>query len=180
MVSALKLYLASGVKPKKQIMLASILGKQGGVFGTYGLMKRFGPLDAAVYLHPAESGAGLGELKIASNGLIEFTVTVEGKPPESTEVHQTIFSKSAVSALEKAIFIHEKLQEWAAAQSDAYRHSAVEAMAGQSFAVTLGRFCTGAENEVFEIPHLLHHAGDPLFSTHGPAPLRCRRISHPG
>ena len=152
MVSALKLYLELGITPKKQIVMASILGKQGGVFGTFGLMKRYGPLKSAVYLHPAESGAGLSELKIASNGLIEFSLTVEGKPPESTEVHQTIFSKSAVSAVEKAIQIHEGLQEWAHAQSETYRHSAVEAMAGQSFAVTIGRFTSGTENEVFEIP----------------------------
>ena len=152
MVSALTVYLESGDQPKKQILMASILGKQGGVFGTYGLMKRYGPLGSAVYLHPAESGAGLNELKIASNGLIEFAIRVEGKPPESTEVHQTIFSKSAISAVEKAIYIHQGLQKWAESQSKHYRHTDVEAMAGQSFAVTVGRFSSGSESEVFEIP----------------------------
>ncbi len=152
MVSALTVYLESADQPKKQILMASILGKQGGVFGTYGLMKRYGPLGSAVYLHPAESGAGLSELKIASNGLIEFTIRLEGKPPESTEVHQTIFSKSAVSAVEKAIFIHQGLQKWAETQSKHYRHTEVKDMAGQSFAVTVGRFTGGSENEVFEIP----------------------------
>lgn len=91
MISALKVYLDLGYTPKKQIMMASILGKQGGVFGTYGLMKRYGPLGAAVYLHPAESGGGLSELKIASNGLIEFTISVEGKPPASTRFTRRSF-----------------------------------------------------------------------------------------
>ena len=152
MVSALKVYLDLGFTPEKQIIVASILGKEGGVFGTYGLMKRYGPLGAAVYLHPAESGGGLGELKIASNGLIEFTISVNGKPPESTEVHQTIFAKSAVSAVEKAIFIHQELQRWAEIQSGKYCHSEIEAMAGQSFAITTGKFIGGSQNEVFEIP----------------------------
>ncbi len=152
MVSALGLYLELGYEPDQQILMASILGKQGGVFGTYGLMKRYGPLGSAVYLHPAESGAGLSELKVASNGLIEFSLSVEGKPPDSTEVHQTIFSNSAVSAVEKAIYLHQKLQAWAKHQSKRYHHPAVDAMAGQSLAVTVGRFDGGADNEVFEIP----------------------------
>jgi acetylornithine deacetylase/succinyl-diaminopimelate desuccinylase-like protein len=152
MVSALTVYLDAGFQPKKQILLASILGKQGGVFGTYGLMRRYGPLGSAVYLHPAESGAGLNELKIASNGLVEFSIRVEGKPPESTEVHQTIFSKSAVSAVEKAIYIHQGLQKWAETQAKHHRHTALETMAGQSFAVTVGRFNSGSESEIFEIP----------------------------
>jgi acetylornithine deacetylase/succinyl-diaminopimelate desuccinylase-like protein len=100
MISAVKLYKKLSCTPQRQILMASILGKQGGVFGSYGLMKRFGPLSSAVYLHPAESGGGLGELKIASNGLIEFSISIEGKSPDSTEVHQTIFSKSSVSAFE--------------------------------------------------------------------------------
>jgi acetylornithine deacetylase/succinyl-diaminopimelate desuccinylase-like protein len=152
MISALKVYLDLGFTPGKQILVASILGKEGGVFGTYGLMKRYGPLGAAVYLHPAESGGGLGELKIASNGLIEFTISVDGKPPESTEVHQTIFSKSAVSAVEKAMFIHQGLQGWAEKQSQTYHHPEVEEMAKQSFAITIGKLNGGCQNEVFEIP----------------------------
>ena len=163
MVSALKVYLEMGYTPKKQIMVASILGKEGGVFGTYGLMNRFGPLGAAVYLHPAESGGGLGELKIASNGLLEFTISVEGKPPESTEVHQSIFSKSAVSAVEKAMFIHQRLQEWAEIQSQNYHHAEVENMAGQSFAITIGKLSGGRQNEVFEIPLSCEMSGTLCF-----------------
>jgi len=163
MVSALQLYKILDCVPRKQILMASILGKEGGVFGSYGLMKRFGPLSSAVYLHPAESGGGLGELKIASNGLIEFSIAVEGKPPESTEVHQSIFSKSAVSAVQKAIFIYGKLKQWAEIQSDHYLHPAVETMAGQSFALSVGHFFSAPDTEVFEIPVSCTMAGTLCF-----------------
>ena len=159
MISALKMYKSLNSEPLQQILLASVLGKQGGVFGSYGLMKRFAPLSSAVYLHPAESGGGLAELKIASNGLIEFVLTVQGTPPDSTEVHQTIFSRSAVSAFDKTILVYRQLQQWAEDQSQRYRHEAVEAMAGQSFAVSMGIVKTGAETEVFEIPLSCRMAG---------------------
>jgi acetylornithine deacetylase/succinyl-diaminopimelate desuccinylase-like protein len=163
MVSALKIYKSLKHASEQQILIASILGKQGGVFGSYGLMKRFGPLSSAVYLHPAESGGGLGELKIASNGLIEFSIYLEGKPPDSTEVHQAIFSKSAVSALDKAIFIYGRLLKWAETQSVRYRHNAVEDMADQSFAISLGKMQTGSDTEVFEIPLSCTMAGTLCF-----------------
>jgi len=152
MLSAVKLYQDLGYKPKKKVMIASILGKQGGVFGTYGLMHRYGPMNAAIYMHPAESGAGLNELKIASNGLIEFNIQVTGKGPDSTEVHQTIFSKSAVSAVDKLLYVYTGLQKWAEGQSEKYHHDMVHKMAGQSFALTAGKFSSGEENETFQIP----------------------------
>lgn len=152
MLSAVKLYQDLGYEPKKKVMIASILGKQGGVFGTYGLMHRYGPMKAAIYMHPAESGAGLNELKIASNGLIEFDIQVAGKKPDSTEVHQTIFSKSAVSAVDKLFYVYGELQKWAEKQSIKYHHDSVHALAGQSFALTVGKLRCGEENETFEIP----------------------------
>ncbi len=152
MLSAVKLYNDLGYTLKKKLMIASILGKQGGVFGTFGLMHRYGPMKAAIYMHPAESGAGLNEMKIASNGLIEFNIRVTGKHPDSTEVHQTIFSKSAVSAVDKLIYIYSELQKWAEKQSNKYHHELIHEAAQQSFALTVGKLFCGKENETYEIP----------------------------
>ncbi len=152
MLSAVKLYNDLGYTLKKKVMIASILGKQGGVFGTFGLMHRYGPMKAAIYMHPAESGAGLNEMKIASNGLIEFNIRVTGKHPDSTEVHQTIFSKSAVSAVDKLIYIYSDLHKWAEKQSNKYHHELIHEAAQQSFALTVGKLFCGNENETYEIP----------------------------
>lgn len=163
MISALKIYNELGCKAEKKILLASVLGKQGGVFGSYGLMRKFGPYSAAAYLHPAESGGGLGELKIASNGLLEFHFNIQGKLPDSTEVHQTIFSKSAVSALDKAISVYLKLKMWAEEQNKLYSHAAIEEMAGQTVGLSVGEFQTGDDSELFQIPLSCTFAGTLCF-----------------
>jgi len=152
MLSAVETFQRMGYPQAKDLMVASVLGKQMGVFGTYGLMTRYGPMDAAIYVHPAESGDGLAEVKMASLGLLEFLIDVEGKGPDTTDPHQTIFSTSAVSAAEKGVHLFQALHGWADEMSRRYHHPALEKMAQQSFALTFGRFLSGAENEVFEIP----------------------------
>jgi len=163
MLSAVKFFQEFTPDSSLPILIASILGKQGGVFGTYGLMRRYGPASAAIYVHPAESGFGLSELKIASNGLIEFQIDIKGKRPDSTEVHQAIFSASAINAVEKAMAVHAQLQTWAVSQSKKYHHHQVHQMAGQSFALSLGTFETLGGTEVYEIPLLCRMQGTICF-----------------
>jgi acetylornithine deacetylase len=154
MLGAVETCVRLGMEPQGDLLVASILGKQLGVFGTYGLMSRFGPVDAAIYAHPAESGNGLGDLKMTSLGMVEFHITIEGKSPDTTEPHQTIYSKSAVSAAEKGFYIAQGLQKWAAelAQQKLYRHAELEKLTGQGFALSIGSFVTGTDNLVYEIP----------------------------
>ena len=40
--------------------------------------------DAAVYLHPAESGVGMREIKAFASGLLEFRITIEGNNRRET------------------------------------------------------------------------------------------------
>jgi len=152
MLSAVETFRRLGGEQKGDLLVASVLGKQMGVFGTFGLMRRYGPVEGAIYVHPAESGAGLGELKIASLGLLEFLIEIKGKGPDTTDHHHTIFSRSAVSAVEKALSILPGLHRWAATASKRYRHAGLEALAGQAFAVSVGRLNAGFENEVYHIP----------------------------
>ena len=154
MLGAVETFVRLGMEPQGDLLVASILGKQLGVFGTYGLMSRFGPVDAAIYAHPAESGNGLGDLKMTSLGMVEFHITIEGKSPDTTEPHQTIYSKSAVSAAEKGFYIAQGLLKWAAelAEQVFYRHAELEKLTGQGFALSIGSFVTGTDNLVYEIP----------------------------
>lgn len=66
--------------------------------------------DAAVYLHPAESGAGLREIKAFAAGQLEFRITVEGAPPPTTEPHQTAFAHLGVNPVDKMLPIVMALQ----------------------------------------------------------------------
>lgn len=136
----------------RDLLVASVLGKQLSVFGTYGLMTRYGPMDAAIYVHPAESGSGLREIHMASNGMIEFHITIEGLCPHTTDPFQTLFALSAENAAEKGVYLFTGLQEWAAKASKKYHHSGLKKLTGQAFSLLFSGFTTGTENLVYEIP----------------------------
>ena len=67
--------------------------------------------DAAIYLHPAESGEGLNEIKAFASGLLNFRVAIEGKPPETTEPGHTIFAHLGVNPVEKVLSVINALRE---------------------------------------------------------------------
>jgi len=152
MLSAVETFRRLGCPQTKDLLVASVLGKQMGVFGTYGLMTRYGPMDAAIYVHPAESGDGLREVKMSSLGMTEFLIEIEGKAPDTTDPHQTIFSKLAVSAAEKGVYLFQGLHEWATQASKRYHHRGLKELAGQAFALSVGHFTAGTDNLVYEIP----------------------------
>jgi len=152
MLSAVEIFCRLGFEPKTDLMVASILGKQMSLYGTYGLMSRYEPMDGAIYVHPAESGDGLREIHMASNGMIEFSIEIEGNPPDTSDPFQTIYPRSTVSAADKGVYMFEGLHEWAKEASNRYRHSGLEELTGQAIALLVARFTTGTENLVYEIP----------------------------
>jgi acetylornithine deacetylase len=115
-------------------------------------MRRYGPVDTAIYVHPAESGDGLREVKMASLGLLEYNIEIEGKGPDSTDPHQAIFSKTAVSAVAKGVAIYQGMHAWAAEAAQRYSHEGLEKLAGQSFAMAEGFFRSGGNEHVYKIP----------------------------
>ncbi len=69
---------------RPQIVLGA--GKQGGSLGMRQGVEAAAGVRAAVYSHPAESGAGLAQLKVASRGLATLGVEVPGQTPAPIEV----------------------------------------------------------------------------------------------
>ena len=67
--------------------------------------------DAAVYLHPAESGRGLNDIKAFAPGQLEFSVTVTGLAPETEEPAHTAFAHKAISPFAKLWPIVHALQK---------------------------------------------------------------------
>src|SRR5262249_22168546 len=59
-------------------LAASVHGKSGGARGSLAVFAGFPELQAAIYLHPAETGAGLRQVKHASQGILDAAVTVRG------------------------------------------------------------------------------------------------------
>ena len=154
LLGAVETFNRLGMEPQGDLLVASILGKQLGVFGTYGLVTRYGPVDGAIYMHPAESGNGLGDLKVTSLGMAEFIIHVEGKIPETSEPHQTIYSQTGVSAIEKGIYLFQGLHKWAEEMNKKpeLQHHELNKQVGQSFAISFGKFLCGEDNLVYHIP----------------------------
>ena len=152
-IGAIKALAEEGLEPATSVMVASILGKQLGVGGTYGLMQRHGPADAAVYTHPAESGQGLNDLKVGSNGLYEFVVELEGTAPPTSEVHHPLYAHQGVNPLDAATAVTEQLHDWTDELATRYAHSGVEQAAGTSAGLLVSDVSvTDTERPVYQMP----------------------------
>ena len=60
----------------------SILGKHGGAYGTLSALMKGYRGDYSLYLHPAETGHGFGEVKNISLGVVDLDIHVKGKLPK--------------------------------------------------------------------------------------------------
>jgi len=98
-LAALRAVRAAGLRPVRPPVVLLAPGKQGGAIGTLpgvvaaggagarGVATKgaAGGVAAAVYCHPAESGRGLADLKVASRGIVRLRVTVPGATPPPRE-----------------------------------------------------------------------------------------------
>ncbi len=99
--------------------------------------------DASLYLHPAESGAGMREIKAVACGQLEFTITVTGRPPETSEPGHTAFSHRAVNPIDKAIVIRDALMRLGEDRTGRIRHPLIEAEVGRATNLHFSRIRCG-------------------------------------
>jgi len=165
-MSALKVLRDLGWSPRYEVRFASVLGKQLGVFGTYGLVAKYKPSDAAIYVHPPASGGGLGDLIIGALGMVEFSVKISGKAPETTEPWKPIFEKTAINPIYKGLYLISALRVWGdeIEKQKVYHHEGVEAVAGRSFVVHIGQFLAGESGKAYQFPPWCVFSGVVHFS----------------
>jgi len=101
--------------------------------------------DAALYLHPAESGAGMNEIKAITSGHMEFSITVQGKPPETQEPNHTVLSHKAINAVDKAVVIHAALRALDIRRAARVRHPAIARAAERSTNLMVSAMTTGPQ-----------------------------------
>ena len=123
--------LEAGQVPAGDVILASTPSKRHAR-GVSALLHGGLHADAAVYLHPAESGVGMREIKAFASGLLEFRVTVEGRAPDTSEISHTAFAHRAVNPLDKLVLIYRALQALDARRAAAVRHPALQKAIGRS------------------------------------------------
>lgn len=88
--------------------------------------------DAALYLHPAESGVGMREIKATASGHIEFSIEVSGRAPDTTEPGHTAFSHLADNPIDKALVVRAALMRLAEQRAATVRHPLIEDIVGRA------------------------------------------------
>ena len=57
-------------------------------------------INGGIYLHPAESGNGLRDIKALAPGMLRFRLVVEGRPPDTHEPNHTLYAGDAVNPID--------------------------------------------------------------------------------
>lgn len=144
LVQGLQAVLESGQVPAGDVILASTPSKRHAR-GVSALLHGGLKADAAVYLHPAESGVGMREIKAFASGLLEFRVTVEGRAPDTNEISHTAFAHTAVNPLDKLWLVYRALQALDARRGNAIRHPALQRAIGRSTNLLVSQMSAGSD-----------------------------------
>lgn len=131
MIGGLSAALRAGFRPTGDVILASTPSKRQAQ-GIVAVLDTGVVADGALYLHPAESGAGLGDIKAFTSGLLRFQITVPGAPPDTSEPTHTPLYHQAVNPIDKAWLVYQALQDLAEQRAQDVYHPLLEDSVGRS------------------------------------------------
>src|SRR3546814_8482313 len=131
MTEGLRQALADGWRPGGDIIVASTPSKQHAR-GVAAVLHHCYSADAALYLHPAESGVGMREIKACASGQLEFRIHIAGRLPQTSEPAHTAFAHQAINPLDKAVLIFQALRELDAKRGAQVHHPALHEAVGRS------------------------------------------------
>ncbi len=137
MVEAVRRAAAAGPM-RGDVILASTPSKRHAR-GVHAAMHHGHRADAAVYLHPAESGVGMREVKALAPGQLIFRVTVEGRLPDTREPGHTAFAHTAVNPIGPMTAILAALRALDADRGARVRHPTLDAAIGRSTNLLVSR-----------------------------------------
>jgi acetylornithine deacetylase len=115
--------------------------------------------DAALYLHPAESGAGLNEIKAFASGQLEFRITVTGQFPPTNEPGHTAFAHLAVNPVDKAVVILAALRDLDRARGERVHHPALHTEVGRSTNILVSNVTCGEDRKFGRLNEVCTLAG---------------------
>lgn len=141
-VQALGLLLSLNLRPAGDVFIASTPSKRHAR-GVSHLLQSGLQADAAAYLHPAESGVGMKEIKAFTSGQVEFRIVVEGRQPPTTEPLQTAFAHQGINAIDKAFIVWRALKALDAKRGQAIRHTLLDGQVGRSTNLMLSYIAAG-------------------------------------
>jgi len=146
-IAAIESILKSKTVALGDIIFASTPSKRYAR-GVASLLHRGLSADASLYLHPAESGKGMGEIKAVASGQLEFTISVHGVAPETTEPGQTAFSHLGVNPIDKAIKIITGLYILNEERNSRIRHNKIHKVVGRSTNLHISNIVSDGEERL--------------------------------
>jgi acetylornithine deacetylase len=150
MTAALDAVLAAGLAPTGNVVLASTPSKRRAQ-GIVAVLDQGYPADGVIYLHPAESGVGLDEIKALASGILHFRITVEGQLPDTTEPGHTAFAHRAVTPIDKAQVIIAALHRLDKERGAQVQHPALQAAIGRSTNILISHIQAGDPNRLSRV-----------------------------
>lgn len=151
MTEALHAVSKAGLKPGGDVVLCSTPAKKGAQ-GVIALLDKGYTADAAVYLHPAESGEGMNEIKAVASGMLRFEIIVKGEEPPTTEPGKTAFAHLATNAVHKAMHVIEALRNLDARRGKRVHHSGLDDAVGRSTNLLIGYVQAGEPGGYTQVP----------------------------
>jgi acetylornithine deacetylase len=141
-IAAMAALVRAGARPGAAVVMASTPSKRHAR-GVAAILHRGLSADAAVYLHPAESGVGLNEIKAFASGQLEFRITVDGRAPPTTEPGHTAFAHLAVNPLDKALVVIAALRALDARRAASVHHPRLDSAIGRSTNLLISNVACG-------------------------------------
>ena len=151
MAEAMAAIREAGVPLRGDVILASTASKRNGR-GILAVLRQGYRADAAVYLHPAESGGGLREIKSLTSGLLRFQVIVPGTAPETTEPGHTAFAHQASPATQSAWKIMLALEELDEERASRAHHPRLDEQIGRSTNLLVADVSCGNASALSRVP----------------------------
>jgi acetylornithine deacetylase/succinyl-diaminopimelate desuccinylase-like protein len=137
MVDSLRLAVSQGGKLRGDVIMASTPSKRHAR-GMAAVMQHGYLADAAVYLHPAESGEGMREVKTFAGGQLLFTITIAGRQPPTSEPGHTAFAHLAVNPADKLVPVLQALRALDASRGERIRNPSLQDAIGRSTNLQVG------------------------------------------
>lgn len=118
--------------------------------------------DGAVYLHPAESGNGLRDIKAVTPGLARFRVTIHGRPARTQEPDQAPLQREAANPIHTAAAMVRALAALGGQLALEMRHPLIETR-GDSVNILIGHVAAGTPDHPARVPETCTLAGSVSF-----------------
>jgi acetylornithine deacetylase len=150
-VSAMTAIKAAGIELAGDVIIASTPSKRHAR-GVAAVLDHGYTADAAIYLHPAESGVGMHEIKAFASGQLEFSITVAGRLADTTEPGHTAFAHRAVNPLDKALLLIAALKSLDARRGQRVRHPLLDAAVGRSTNILISSVQFGGTRAFSRLP----------------------------